>query len=131
MSKGGMRINSGPKRKYNEHTKMVAFRCPESKIDELKKLVNDYLDTLKVNASTIKVSDNDNHFLLDRKYSIKKIGKKAHVCRTIENARGKFNMLLAQDILGFLCEIDFVDGDTLNCRIENLRPINREVEFIY
>ena len=38
-SKGGVRAGSGAKPKYTEKTKTVAFRCPLSKIDELKMLV--------------------------------------------------------------------------------------------
>lgn len=36
---GGKRQGSGAKAKYNEETKTVAFRCPMSKIDELKLFV--------------------------------------------------------------------------------------------
>jgi len=132
MSKGGTRTNSGPKRKYNEQTKMVAFRCPISKIDELKKLVNDQLDKWNVKGIPVpKLSLNDYHLLSDRKYVVKKVRGKPHVCRTVENAKGKFNVLLAQDIIGINCEILFVDGNTLNNERENIRPVNREVEFIY
>jgi hypothetical protein len=34
--RGGTRQGSGAKPKYNELTKTVAFRCPLSKVDELK-----------------------------------------------------------------------------------------------
>lgn len=37
--KGGARVGAGAKPKYNEQTKTVAFRCPLSKIEELKILV--------------------------------------------------------------------------------------------
>jgi hypothetical protein len=36
---GGKRIGSGAKPKYSEQTKTIAFRCPLSKIDEIKSLV--------------------------------------------------------------------------------------------
>ena len=36
---GGTRQGSGAKPKYNEQTKTVAFRCPLSKVDELKLIV--------------------------------------------------------------------------------------------
>ena len=36
---GGKIINSGNKHKYGEQTKTVAFRCPLSKVDELKLVV--------------------------------------------------------------------------------------------
>ena len=36
---GGKRVGSGAKPKYSEQTKTVAFRCPLSKIDELKIVV--------------------------------------------------------------------------------------------
>ena len=35
-TRGGTRQGSGAKPKYNEETKTVAFRCPLSKVDELK-----------------------------------------------------------------------------------------------
>lgn len=132
MSKGGTRANSGPKRKYNEQTKMVAFRCPVSKIEELKNMVNDQLDKWNVKGNPVpKLSLNDYYLLSARKYTVKKLRGKSHVCRVVENAKGKFNVLLAQDIIGINCEIMFVDGNTLNNERENLRPVNREVEFIY
>jgi hypothetical protein len=40
---GGKRLNAGSKPKYNEPTKTTAFRIPISKIDEVKKLVRDFL----------------------------------------------------------------------------------------
>jgi hypothetical protein len=38
MEWGASRENPGAKPKYNEETKTVAFRCPISKVDELKLL---------------------------------------------------------------------------------------------
>jgi hypothetical protein len=38
-TRGGTRQGSGAKPKYNEETKTVAFRCPFSKVDELKLIV--------------------------------------------------------------------------------------------
>ena len=38
-TRGGKRKNAGAKPKYNEQTKTVAFRCPVSKVDELKLIV--------------------------------------------------------------------------------------------
>jgi|688.fasta_scaffold306418_3 hypothetical protein len=40
MEWGGTRSGSGAKPKYNEPTTTIAFRCPVSKVDELKKVVN-------------------------------------------------------------------------------------------
>lgn len=37
---GGTRKGSGAKPKYNEATTTIAFRVPESKVDELKDMVN-------------------------------------------------------------------------------------------
>ena len=37
---GGTRNGSGAKPKYNEETKTIAFRCPISKVDELKTIIN-------------------------------------------------------------------------------------------
>ena len=41
--KGGKRENAGRKKEYNEPTKTVSFRCPLSKIDELKLYVKSKL----------------------------------------------------------------------------------------
>jgi hypothetical protein len=38
--RGGKRTGSGQKLKYNEETKTVAFRCPVSKVEKLKEIVN-------------------------------------------------------------------------------------------
>ena len=38
-NKGGKRVGAGAKPKYNEQTKTIAFRCPLSKVDELKFIV--------------------------------------------------------------------------------------------
>jgi hypothetical protein len=43
MEWGGSRKNAGAKPKYNEQTTTIAFRCPISKVAELKSLVNDKL----------------------------------------------------------------------------------------
>jgi len=45
---GGARKGSGAKPKYNEETKTVAFRCPISKIDELKLAVKNKLSDWSV-----------------------------------------------------------------------------------
>jgi hypothetical protein len=37
--RGGTRKGSGAKPKYLEQTKTVAFRCPLSKVDELKLII--------------------------------------------------------------------------------------------
>ena len=42
-NRGGTRRGSGAKPKYSEQTKTVAFRCPVSKIDELKLIVKSKL----------------------------------------------------------------------------------------
>ena len=47
-NRGGKRQGSGAKPKYNEPTKTVAFRCPLSKIDELKMIVNSKLSEWSV-----------------------------------------------------------------------------------
>lgn len=43
LKHGGKRQNSGAKPKYNEPTKTTAFRIPESKIKEVKAVVNKML----------------------------------------------------------------------------------------
>ena len=42
-TRGGNRKCSGAKPKYSEQTKTVAFRCPLSKVDELKLVVKSKL----------------------------------------------------------------------------------------
>ena len=42
-TRGGTRQGSGAKPKYNEQTKTVSFRCPLSKVNELKLVVNSKL----------------------------------------------------------------------------------------
>ena len=46
--RGGTRQGSGAKPKYNEQTKTIAFRCPISKIDELKLVVKSKLSEWSV-----------------------------------------------------------------------------------
>jgi len=41
--RGGTRKGSGAKKKYGEHTKTISFRCPLSKVDELKIIVKSKL----------------------------------------------------------------------------------------
>ena len=47
-TRGGTRKNAGAKPKYNEQTKTVAFRCPLSKVDELKLIVRSKLSEWSV-----------------------------------------------------------------------------------
>ena len=47
-TKGGIRKNAGAKPKYNEQTKTIAFRCPMSKVDELKLIVKNKLSEWSV-----------------------------------------------------------------------------------
>ena len=48
VKRGGKRKNAGAKPKYSELTKTVAFRCPLSKVDELKKIINAKLNEYKL-----------------------------------------------------------------------------------
>ncbi len=43
IGRGGTRQGSGAKPKYNEQTKTISFRCPISKVDELKLFVKSKL----------------------------------------------------------------------------------------
>lgn len=47
-TRGGNRQGSGAKPKYNEKTKTLSFRCPLSKIDELKLIINSKLSEWSV-----------------------------------------------------------------------------------
>ena len=46
--RGGARKNAGAKPKYNEETDTIAFRCPISKIPELKEAIQEKLDSWKI-----------------------------------------------------------------------------------
>jgi hypothetical protein len=48
IKQGGARKNAGAKPKYSEQTKTVAFRCPLSKVDELKIVVKSKLSEWSV-----------------------------------------------------------------------------------
>jgi hypothetical protein len=48
IKQGGKREGSGAKPKYSEQTKTVAFRCPLSKVDELKLVVKSKLSEWSV-----------------------------------------------------------------------------------
>ena len=48
MEWSGTRQGSGAKPKYSEQTKTVAFRCPLSKVDELKLVVKSKLSEWSV-----------------------------------------------------------------------------------
>ena len=48
VKRGGKRKNAGAKPKYNEETKTVAFRCPLSKVDELRLIVKSKLSEWSV-----------------------------------------------------------------------------------
>ena len=48
-TRGGTRQGSGAKPKYNEQTKTVAFRCPLSKVEELKTLIRSKLSEWRLN----------------------------------------------------------------------------------
>ena len=47
---GGKRKGSGAKPKYNEPTKTIAFRVPESKITEVKTAIKELLISYTQNA---------------------------------------------------------------------------------
>lgn len=47
-TKGGKRKGAGAKKKYDENTKTLAFRCPLSKVDELKLVVKSKLSEWSV-----------------------------------------------------------------------------------
>jgi hypothetical protein len=48
--RGGKRDNAGRPLKYNEPTRNITFRCPESKADELRKLVKSWLSSAALSA---------------------------------------------------------------------------------
>ncbi len=48
QNRGGKRKNAGAKPKYNEETKTFAFRCPLSKVEELKLIIKSKLSEWSV-----------------------------------------------------------------------------------
>jgi len=48
-TRGGARLNAGPKLKYGEPTKQIVIRCPKSKVEELKTLIRSKLSEWRVN----------------------------------------------------------------------------------
>lgn len=55
-TRGGTRKNAGAKPKYNEPTKTISFRCPVSKVDEIKLIVHNQLTNwqIKINQDLMK-----------------------------------------------------------------------------
>jgi hypothetical protein len=51
-SRGGKRQNAGRLPKYNEPTKTIAFRVPESKAEDIKEIVKEYLGKLQEKKTT-------------------------------------------------------------------------------
>lgn len=49
MKHGGKRKNAGRPEKFNEPTKVVSVRCPESKVKVLRILINKKLKTYENN----------------------------------------------------------------------------------
>ena len=45
--RGGTRKGAGAKPQYNEETKTFGIRCPVSKVDELKEIINQKLNEWK------------------------------------------------------------------------------------
>jgi hypothetical protein len=48
-NRGGARLNAGPKLKYGEQTRQIVFRCPESKVEEMKKVISSKLSEWRSN----------------------------------------------------------------------------------
>lgn len=46
-TRGGSRKGAGAKHKYNEPTTTIAFRVPMSKVEEIKKIVKQYLSEFR------------------------------------------------------------------------------------
>ena len=59
-SRGGKRPNAGRLPKYNEPTKTIAFRVPESKAEEIKELVKEYLEKLQEKKLLINILHEEN-----------------------------------------------------------------------
>lgn len=49
-NRGGARLNTGPKLKYGEPTKQIVIRCPKSKVEKMKTLINSKLSEWKENT---------------------------------------------------------------------------------
>ena len=58
-TRGGKRPNSGRLPKYNEPTKVIAFRVPISHIDSIKALITAYLLELEQSKLLINILDTE------------------------------------------------------------------------
>jgi len=86
-TRGGARQGSGAKPKYGEETKTVSFRCPTSKVNELKLTVKTKLsewsirfgigDTVRSKCDVFSVTDYD-------KSGPKNVGKETYVVNKVE-----------------------------------------------
>jgi hypothetical protein len=61
-TRGGTRKGSGAKPKYSEQTKTVAFRCPLSKVDELKNVVKSKLSEWSVIENLVGNKPNEDDY---------------------------------------------------------------------
>ncbi len=86
---------------------------------------------IKISNIGIDIDKKNLSVMSGRKYRIKLINGNLYVYRIANSSTGKKTILLAQDILGILCKVKFVDGNTLNHLAENLKPINISEEFFY
>lgn len=86
---------------------------------------------LKISNYGIYIDKKNLSVMSGRKYRIKLINGNLYVYRIANSSTGKKTILLAQDILGVLCKVKFVDGNTLNHLSENIKPINIYEEFFY
>ena len=59
-TRGGKRQNAGRLPKYNEPTKTISFRVPESKAEEIKELVKKYLEKLQGKKLLINILHEEN-----------------------------------------------------------------------
>jgi len=51
-TRGGARIGAGSKPKYNEPTTTIAFRCPISKVEEVKEVVRKELSNYLISIDS-------------------------------------------------------------------------------
>lgn len=89
--------------------------------------------TIEIGNFKVKINNNDFSRInsLNKKWILGNIYGKQIIYRIENSPLGKYPVLLAQDITGRLCRVEYIDGNTMNNRFKNIRKINPETSFIY
>ena len=87
--------------------------------------------TLQIGNEEIKLCNNDFSKILKKRWMIGYVGKNKVVYRLKKILGENLPVLLSQDIVGKLCEIKHIDGNTMNYRSKNIIGINVDKSFVY